>query len=186
MDNSKDLEDFKPSSPDDLYTICYTSGTTGLPKGVMLSHGNLAADIAGVAGLIQVNPNDIHISYLPMAHIYERVMILSIIYHGASAGFYGGDVFKLTEDLAVLRPTIFPCVPRLLSRIYDRIQAKLGELTGAKASLAKSAIEAKLEKYRKTGDPTHVFYDALVFNKIKNLLGGRITKAVSASAPIAP
>uniref|UniRef100_H2ZCS0 Long-chain-fatty-acid--CoA ligase n=1 Tax=Ciona savignyi TaxID=51511 RepID=H2ZCS0_CIOSA len=113
------LKEFVPPKPSDLHTICYTSGTTGLPKGVMLTHGNLVANRAGV--FLKMDNNDVHISYLPLAHVFERIVCVQVFTAGASVGFFQGDVKLLMGDVAALRPTIFPMVPRLINRMYDKV-----------------------------------------------------------------
>jgi long-chain acyl-CoA synthetase len=113
------LHPFSPPKPEDIATICYTSGTTGTPKGVVLTHGNLIANVAGSSVEAEFFPSDVYISYLPLAHIYERANQIMGVYGGVAVGFYQGDVFKLMDDFAVLRPTIFCSVPRLYNRIYD-------------------------------------------------------------------
>ena len=89
--------DHIPPSPNDLATICYTSGTTGLPKGVLLTHGNLIADAAGCmsSGTIELFSTDVHLSYLPLAHMFEQLIVLLITYAGARVGFYRGVSEKL-------------------------------------------------------------------------------------------
>jgi long-chain acyl-CoA synthetase len=106
-----------PPRPSDLATIVFTSGTTDMPKGVMLTHGNFAAAGAGAASSgVDLYNTDVHISYLPLAHVFERIVQTCIFHRGAAVGFFSGDVQKLLEDMAVLRPTIFPSVPRLFNR----------------------------------------------------------------------
>jgi long-chain acyl-CoA synthetase len=109
---------FRPPKPEDVATICYTSGTTGTPKGVVLSHRNLIANVAGSSVVIKFYPSDVYISYLPLAHIYERVNQIALLHYGVAIGFYQGDNLKLMDDLAALRPTVFSSVPRLYNRIY--------------------------------------------------------------------
>jgi long-chain acyl-CoA synthetase len=113
------LQPFCPPKPEDVATICYTSGTTGTPKGVVLTHGNLIASAAGFCRAIKFNSSDVYLSYLPLAHIYERTNQFVSLYYGGAIGFYQGDNLKLMDDLAALRPTIFCSVPRLYNRIYD-------------------------------------------------------------------
>jgi long-chain acyl-CoA synthetase len=85
----------------------------------MMSHKNILADVSSVAPYVNPTEDDIHISFLPLQHLFERMMIQLTYVYGAKAGFYQGDVQKLAEDLSILKPTIFPCVPRLLNRFYD-------------------------------------------------------------------
>ena len=109
----------QPPQPSDLCTICYTSGTTGNPKGVMLSHENIVADVS--ATLLQLgdqkpNCSDVMMSFLPLAHMLERVCEVSVYMQGGCVGFFSGDVRNLMDDMKALRPTITPAVPRLLNR----------------------------------------------------------------------
>ncbi|GIX87461.1 long-chain-fatty-acid--CoA ligase 5, partial [Caerostris darwini] len=106
--------------PSDICLICYTSGTTGDPKGVMLTHENLISATGSVMANFPVSTEDSIISYLPSAHVYEQLNRASIFLNGASIGFFSGDVAKLVEDMKILQPTIFPAVPRILNKLYDK------------------------------------------------------------------
>lgn len=170
---------------DDILCLSYTSGTTGNPKGAILTHANMVSTLRAAALTIVLGPGDIHISYLPLAHIFERVMILSITLIGASAGFFRGDVSLLVEDIGVLKPTFFASVPRLLNRIHDKIiQGALHSGSAVKAALFSRALDAKLHYLETEGCLTHSIWDPLVFNKVKQILGGRIRYILTASAPI--
>lgn len=113
-----------PPKPSDLCTICYTSGTTGHPKGVMLTHQNIMA--ANCSVMLQLGDHgltskDTLISFLPLAHMLERCCENCMYMMGGAVGFYSGDIKKLAEDMKALRPTVMPAVPRLLNRIYDKV-----------------------------------------------------------------
>lgn len=172
------------AKPDDIFTITYTSGTTGNSKGVITTHLNLISNIASALEIFCPNETDTHISYLPLAHIYERYLLHACTFKGSAIGFYRGDPLKLKDDLALLRPTIFAAVPRVLNRFYDLINSNLSKQTGLKAKLIKKAIKKKLQNLRTTGAVTHGFYDGIIFKKVKNMLGGRIRISSTASAPI--
>ncbi|KAI8903489.1 hypothetical protein EDD86DRAFT_242914 [Gorgonomyces haynaldii] len=176
---------FKPPKQDDVFCLSYTSGTTGNPKGAMLTHLNMISTVRAGLAMIEYTHEDVHISYLPLAHIFERMMMLLTLSAGASAGFYRGDVTLLIDDIGVLRPTLFASVPRLLNRIYDKImQGALHSGSAVKAALFQKAWDAKVHHLQNDGSLTHSVWDPLVFNKVKALLGGRVKIVVSASAPI--
>jgi long-chain acyl-CoA synthetase len=176
---------------DTVATLCFTSGTTGLPKGVILTHGNLLAFVAGAHQMAKdqhmysFSKDDVHISYLPLAHIFERVVQATLVYYGAACGFYQGDTLKLLEDVAELKPTIFVSVPRLYNKIYDKVLAGVKAKGGLAAALFNMGFEAKKANL-KSGKTTHWFWDALVFKKIKARLGGRVKIMLTGAAPISP
>ena len=181
----KNIIPFRPPKQDDVFCLSYTSGTTGNPKGAMLTHLNMVSTVRAGVSQFELSADDVHISYLPLAHIFERVVMLLTLGNGGSAGFFRGDVTLLVEDIATLRPTVFPSVPRLLNRIYDKIiTGALHSGSALKASLFTKALDAKLHYLYADGSLTHSIWDPLVFNKVKNLLGGRIRLVITASAPI--
>lgn len=112
-----------PPKPDDLCTISYTSGTTGAPKGAMLTHGNIIADTTALSILkySMATSSDVMISYLPLAHMFERLLEAQMFSVGGRVGFSRGDVKLLMDDIKELRPTFLPVVPRILNRIYDKV-----------------------------------------------------------------
>jgi long-chain acyl-CoA synthetase len=113
-----------PPSSRDVATFCYTSGTTGNPKGALITHENLTSAMAGVIGSmpeIEVQPYDRHISYLPLPHIFERKVMAQVFLAGASVAFYRGDPTLLVQDFQACRPTLLAVAPRVLNSIYDKV-----------------------------------------------------------------
>ncbi|KAJ7684665.1 hypothetical protein DFH06DRAFT_1355192, partial [Mycena polygramma] len=172
-----------PCLPSDIASICYTSGTTNMPKGVVLTHRQFSsAVITNLFGLEL--PDDAAVfSYLPLAHIYGRVNEMCSIATGTKIGFFTGDPLRLLEDCQILKPAFFPGVPRVLNRIYQAAMAA-GDVPGLKGNLFRKAVQTKIEKWHATGDSTHFFWDKLVFRKLRAVLGGNVSLMSSGSAPI--
>ena len=160
----KNAENLKPET---IFTFSYTSGTTGKPKGAMLTHGNLVSVVANGVYALDLSTHDVYLSYLPLAHVLEKIILVTMIYSGCSIGFYSGDVQKLKEDLAILKPTVFVTVPRLLLRFHDVIKSSIEKLRGCKKSLAAKAIAKKLHALNENGTNKHTFYDRIIFKKMK-------------------
>ncbi|CAO2832722.1 unnamed protein product [Amaranthus hypochondriacus] len=179
------LQPFCPPTPDDIATICYTSGTTGTPKGAVLTHGNLIANVAGTSIPVKFYPTDVYISYLPLAHIYERANQILVVYSGAAIGFYQGDNLKLIDDMLALRPTIFASVPRLYNRIYAGIINAVKTSGVLKEKLFNAAYNSKKQAIMNGRNPSPI-WDKLVFNKIKAKLGGRVRFMSSGASPLSP
>lgn len=168
------------------YTFSYTSGTTGEPKGAMMSHKNVLAACNGCNDLIKIENDGIrYLSYLPLAHVYERMLYNMVLYAQGKYAIFNGDVQKLAEDLKILQPTVFASVPRLYSRFYDTISGKTRNVTGMKRWLLDKGMSVKLDNLAKNGRTTHSMYDRLIFNQMKGALGGKCQLALTASAPIA-
>ncbi|XWS57539.1 hypothetical protein CRYUN_Cryun09bG0183200 [Craigia yunnanensis] len=179
------LQSFCPPKSEDVATICYTSGTTGTPKGVVLTHGNLIANVAAFCRALKFYPSDIYISYLPLAHIYERTNQIICVYHGMGVGFYQGDNLKLMDDLAALRPTIFCSVPRLYNRIYAGITTAVKTSGTLKERLFRAAYNSKKQAIM-NGRKASPIWDRLIFNKIREKLGGRVRFMGSGASPLSP
>jgi long-chain acyl-CoA synthetase len=174
-----------PPAGHDVATFCYTSGTTGNPKGALITHVNL---LSASDGMTQFNiipgPADRHLSYLPLPHIFERVVQSQILTTGGSIAFYRGDPTKLLEDIQACRPTLIPVAPRVLNKIHDKILAGINSAGGMKKKLFYAALHAKTEGLQH-GVLKHGLYDALIFNKIKKALGFDCLRyMVSGSAPL--
>ncbi|KNE70505.1 hypothetical protein AMAG_14629 [Allomyces macrogynus ATCC 38327] len=173
-----------PPTPEDLCTICYTSGTTGNPKGAMLTHGNMAAtNMLGYHGLVY-GRDDTHLSYLPLSHIFERAVVAMAMAGGSKIAFYRGDVTLLVEDIVASQPTAFISVPRLLNRIHAKLRAGTVDAPGVKGALFRRAYAAKIAQLESGGGYEHGFWDRLLFSKVKQVLGGKLRFVVSGSAPL--
>ncbi|KAL6063087.1 medium-chain fatty acid-CoA ligase faa2 [Balamuthia mandrillaris] len=179
----KNIVEHDPPEPEDLAVLMYTSGTTGNPKGVMLIHNNFTAALAGTMPLIDhVRSNDVYISYLPLAHIFERTCVAGMLGNGAAVGFYTGDPRNLVGDIEWLRPTLMAGVPRVFDRIYQKVNEQVQKGGKLKRMLFTRGYNAKRHKLESGGNS--VFWNTLVFSKTKNRLGGRVRLIVSGGAPL--
>ena len=182
---------YRPPAPSDIATINYTSGTTGNPKGVVLSH---AAAIAGTScSIIGILPqvNDVYISYLPLAHIYERLTEQGALWCGVAIGYFHGNILELVDDMKILRPTGFVSVPRLLNRFAGAITAATTAQPGVKGTLSRHIVDTKLANLKDPESPSattqHAFYDRIWGRKVASAIGlQRARVIVSGSAPIDP
>uniref|UniRef100_A0A8C1WK95 Long-chain-fatty-acid--CoA ligase n=1 Tax=Cyprinus carpio TaxID=7962 RepID=A0A8C1WK95_CYPCA len=189
----------RPPGPDDLSIVCFTSGTTGNPKGVMLTHGNIIADFGGflkVTDVIFPNQDDVLISFLPLAHMFERLIEVRhvqykhplffavVICHGGRIGFFQGDIRLLSDDMKALQPTIFPVVPRLLNRMYDKIFSQAN--TPLKRWLLNFAAKRKGLEVKRGVIRCNSVWDKIFFHKIQASLGGRLRMIITGAAPASP
>ncbi|KAM7543193.1 hypothetical protein Aperf_G00000011740 [Anoplocephala perfoliata] len=141
---SANLKPVFPHGLDDLVIICYTSGTTGVPKGAMITNRNLLGIIAGNHKFMNnyATKNDVLISYLPLAHIFEQYIEIYVAYIGARIGFYSGNITTLIDDMRVLKPSLLGTVPRVLCHIFDTVNQEVAK-SPFKKFLLNSAIKAK-------------------------------------------
>ena len=188
------LADAEAIPRDALATIVYTSGTTGDPKGVMLTHGNIVSTIVATQGWIGLDPSDRILSFLPLSHVFERVVLLRCLYDGVSI-YFAETMTSVARDLQRVKPTVMTGVPRAWEKFYGAIQDGLGKLEGPRRKLADWAIGVGYESARcvlNGGTPSatlkvkRAIADRLVFTKIRERLGGRLRFLVSGSAPLSP
>lgn len=177
-----------------LATLIYTSGTTGPPKGVMLSHDNLAWTASQSVGLISAVPSDRSLSYLPLSHIAEQMFTIHSPITAGYQVYFAEGVTKIPDNMKEMQPTIFFGVPRVWERFYNGLSAKLGSAEGVKAKLAdwSRGVATKVTAGRNQGkEPSGLLAmqynlaDKLVLSKVKEALGFSEAKVlVSGAAPI--
>ena len=145
LDTQNEVELRKAAvSPESLATLIYTSGTTGKPKGVMLSHKNIVSNVLSSRSRVPFADGAIALSFLPMCHIFERMIVYLYQYCGVSI-YYGEGLDKISDNIKEVRPTVMTVVPRLLEKVYDKIVAKGKELSGIKKSLFFWAVDLGLQ-----------------------------------------
>lgn len=176
--------------PNDLLTILYTSGTTGNPKGVMLSHNNLLSNSLASENLCPFIHTWKALSFLPLNHVYERMLTTLYFYKGISI-YYAESLETIGDNLKEVKPEVFSTVPRLLEKVYDKIVAKGSDLTGLKHKLFFWALELGL-KYELNGangwwyETQLKLANKLIFSKWREALGGNIVAIVSGGAALQP
>jgi len=176
--------------PADLATLIYTSGTTGTPKGVMLSHKNVASNAIASKERLPVKASAKGLSFLPLCHIYERMIIYLYTYTGVSL-YFAESLETIGDDIREVKPNVFTAVPRLLEKVFDKIMAKGAELSGIKKALFFWAVSVgeKFEPYGANG-PIYEFKlkiaRKLIFSKWQEALGGNVQAVASGSAALNP
>jgi len=188
-------EDARAARPDDLATIIYTSGTTGDPKGVMLTHSNIASNVASALKVLDIGPEDSCLSVLPLSHSFERMAgHYTMLYAGATIN-YVESIEELVNNMGEVKPTVAILVPRIYEKIYSRV---------LESALAGSALKRRIFFWARdtadrwadlslAGQPVSgalalkkKIAHRLVFSKLHNRTGGRIRFFVSGAAPLAP
>lgn len=173
---------------DELATLIYTSGTTGKPKGVMLSHKNLVSNVLASEERLPIGDNYRILSFLPLCHVFERMIDYLFIYKGISI-YYAESIETIADNLKEVKPHLFATVPRLLEKVYDKIVAKGSDLSGIKKALFFWALELGLEF-----DPQEdkgwwynfrlKIANKLIFSKWREALGGNVVAIVSGGAAL--
>jgi long-chain acyl-CoA synthetase len=182
------------SDPRSLATIVYTSGTTGRPKGVMLSHSNILENCHISLTMLSIYQDDIFLSFLPISHMLERMGGYYLAIMAGSSVAFSRSIPQLADDLTYIRPTIMIAVPRIFERIYGRIHGQLEKGSATKRAIFNNAIRIGWHKFehqqgRRGWRPRlllHPLFDKLVGAKVRERLGGRLRFAVSGGAPLSP
>lgn len=176
----------------DIAGFIYTSGTTGNPKGVLLSHANLASNVSAIHEFFPMSPDDRSLSFLPWAHSFGQTCELHGLFSmGASMGI-AEAVDKIVANLAEVRPTLLFSVPRIFNRIYDGLHKRMNDEGGLKLTMFNAAVgnaehrKGLAEQRKRSGwaDFKHGIFDKLVFSKVRDRFGGRLKYAFSGGAAL--
>ncbi|MFE1552413.1 AMP-dependent synthetase/ligase [Streptomyces sp. NPDC058718] len=183
-----------------LATLIYTSGTTGRPKGVRLPHDNWSYMAKAIAATGLVTQDDVQYLWLPLAHVFGKVLTSGQIEVGHVTAL-DGRVEKIIENLPVVQPTYMAAVPRIFEKVYNGVAAKARAAGGAKykifqwaAEVAREYAKASQDNFRRTGTASapfgltakHKVADVLVYSKIREAFGGNLRACISGSAALAP
>ena len=190
MDNDDTVTKMKNQvKSEDLATIIYTSGTTGVPKGVMLSHNNVVSNVVSASKRLPLTIGQASaLSFLPVCHIFERVILYIYMFNSVSV-YFAESIETIADNLKEIKPNVMTAVPRLLEKVYDKIYARGGELTGIKKSLFYWAVNLGLQ-YQPYGQ-NGAWYEfklkiakKLILSKWQEALGGNLELICSGSAPL--
>ena len=179
---------------EDLATIVYTSGTTGRPKGVMLSHGNILSIAHSALASYDVYLEDVLLSFLPLSHSFERTVGYYLPMMAGATVAYARSIQQLSEDLRQVRPTVLIAVPRIFERIYSRIEEQLSKKSAFARSLFRTTVAVGWKRFqarqgRGIRGPSAALWptlDRMVARNIRDRLGGRTRLIVSGGAPLPP
>ncbi len=178
--------------PDDLATLVYTSGTTGNPKGAMLTHGNITSNVVTVRDVVPIGAGDIALSILPLSHILERMVDFLYLYKGGCIA-YAENVTKVADNLQEIKPQYFAAVPRLFEKMRARIMDNVAAAPPARQKIFHWALKVAEQRLPYSVDRKPMplglklksaIADKLVFGKIIDRLGGNVKYVVSGGAPL--
>jgi len=181
------------SKPDDLLTLIYTSGTTGEPKGVMLTHNNLVTNIVASLECINIDSNDVLLSFLPLSHSFERMAGHFLAFSRGATVYYAESLDKVAANMLVVKPTILVGAPRFYEKVYNRVIESVSQAPAIRQKIFWWALAQgrAILRHRMSGaspgkwlQKKHALAEKLVFSKLKERVGGRIRFFVSGSAPL--
>jgi long-chain acyl-CoA synthetase len=180
----------RQAEPEDVATILYTSGTTGDPKGVMLTHNNVASNVLAAESVLPLLDDDVTVSFLPLSHILQRMVDYLFFHKGVTIG-YAKDIRTVVDDMKIIHPTVLVSVPRIYEKIYNGVM----DARGVKKRIIKWAVgvaDRVADVRLGGGEPTgmlarkYKLADKLVFSKVKQAVGGRLRYFVSGGGPLEP
>lgn len=180
-----DTTDFVTYKADenDIFSIIYTSGNTGTPKGVMLSHKNILTQMYDIDSIIGLEQDEIILSLLPLAHIYERTVMSYYLSKGVSV-YFVDEITNVSNLLKVVRPTMMTAVPRLLEKIFNKIKSNIAAKPLISRTIASLAFSYAMRYDIDKNSFTYKLFDKLVYVKLREIFGDRLGKLVSGGAPL--
>ncbi len=168
---------------DEIFSIIYTSGNTGTPKGVMLTHKNIVSQLQDINKLIDLPQSEVALSLLPLAHIFERTVMSYYLSRGISI-YFVDDILNVANLMKIVKPTIMTVVPRLLEKIFNKIKTQILEKPFFSKIIASLAFSYALKENLDKGSILFKIYDKLVYSKFREIFGSRVQKLVSGGAPL--
>ena len=173
---------------EDVLTLIYTSGTTGNPKGVTLTHENLVQNVLPSAERAPVSPEDFCLEFLPLCHVFERMLGYLYMYRGVTKAYC--SVYHVGDLVATIKPTVFASVPRIYEKVYDKVMDKVNNAPPIRRALFNWALGVGRKNYpiqiagKEPGGISYALANRLVLSKVREALGGRLRFCVSGGAPL--
>jgi long-chain acyl-CoA synthetase len=168
---------------DEVFSIIYTSGNTGTPKGVMLTHKNIVSQLHDINTLIKLEEKEIALSLLPLAHIFERTVMSYYLSRGISI-YFVDEITNVSNLLKIVKPTIMTAVPRLLEKIFNKIKSNISEKPFISKMIAGLAFKYALKDNINKNSIIFKIYDKIVYSKLREIFGSKLEKLISGGAPL--
>jgi long-chain acyl-CoA synthetase len=193
LTRNPDLARAGEGGPDDLLTVVYTSGTTGEPKGAMLTHRNILSNVQTAIPLFNVNENDVFVSFLPLCHLFERTCGYYVVLMAGGTIAYAESLQTIRDDVQLVKPTVMILVPRVIEKVYNTVREKVltGPALNRMLMVATLRTYSTCAKHKASGKPLGPWLSfkrwilgRLVVKKLVHLGGGRLRLMVSGGAPL--